>query len=38
MFGLLIKDVYFLWTDQCKTTFETLKSKLYVEPFLKGPN
>jgi hypothetical protein len=26
MFGLLTKDVYFLWTDQCHTSFETLKN------------
>jgi hypothetical protein len=38
MFGLLIKYVDFLWTDQCQTAFETLKSKLYVAPFLRGPN
>jgi hypothetical protein len=38
MFGLLIKDVDFFWTEQCQTAFETLKSKLYVEPVLRGPN
>jgi hypothetical protein len=38
MFGLLIKDAYFLWTEQCQTTFETLKSKSSVAPVIRGPN
>jgi hypothetical protein len=38
MFELLINDVDFLWTEQCQTAFETMKSKLYVEPVLRGPN
>jgi hypothetical protein len=38
MFGLLIKDVYFLWTEQCQTAFETLKSKSYVALVLTGSN
>jgi hypothetical protein len=38
MFGLLIKDVDFVWTEQCQTTFETLKAKLFVAPVLRGPN
>ena len=38
MFGLLIKDVDFVWIEQCQTTFETLKAKLSVEPVLRGPN
>jgi hypothetical protein len=38
MFGLLTKDVDFLWTDHCQTTFETLKAKLFVAPILRGPN
>jgi hypothetical protein len=38
MLGLLIKDVDFLWTDQCQTSFETLKGKLSVAPILRGPN
>jgi hypothetical protein len=38
MFGLLIKDVYFLWTEQCQTAFETLKAKLFVAPVLRGAN
>jgi hypothetical protein len=36
MFGLLIKDVDFVWTEQSQTTFETLKAKLYVAPVLRG--
>jgi hypothetical protein len=38
MFGLLIKDIDFLWTNQCQTAFETLKFKLSVAPVLRGPN
>jgi hypothetical protein len=38
MFGLLIKDVDFVWTEQCQNAFETLKSKLYVAPVLRGTN
>jgi hypothetical protein len=38
MFGLLIKYVDFLWTNQCEITYETLKSKLSMEPVLRGPN
>jgi hypothetical protein len=38
MFGLLIKDVDFLWTEQCQAAFETLKAKLFVAPVLRGAN
>jgi hypothetical protein len=38
MFGLLIKDVDFLWTKQCQTTFETMKAKLFVAPVIRGVN
>jgi hypothetical protein len=38
MYGLLIKDVDFLYIDQCQTAFETLKSKLYMAPILRGDN
>jgi len=38
MFGLLTKDVDFIWTYQCQTTFETLKDKLFVALVLRGPN
>jgi hypothetical protein len=38
MFGLLIKDVDFVWTEQCQTAFETLKAKLSMAPVLRGPN
>jgi hypothetical protein len=38
MFGLLIKDVDFIWTKWCQTAFETLKAKLYVALVLRGPN
>jgi hypothetical protein len=38
MFGLLIKDVDFVWTKQCQTGFETLKAKISVAPVLIGPN
>jgi hypothetical protein len=38
MFGLLIKDVDFVWTEQCQTAFKTLKAKLSVALVLRGPN
>jgi hypothetical protein len=38
MFGLLIKYVDFVWTEQCQTTFETLKAKMSVAPILRGTN
>jgi hypothetical protein len=38
MFVLLIKDVDFLWTEQCQIAFETMKAKLFVAPVLRGPN
>jgi hypothetical protein len=38
MFGLLIKDVDFVWTEHCQTAFETLKAKLSVAPIIRGPN
>jgi hypothetical protein len=38
MFGLLIKDVDFVWTKPCQTAFETLKAKLSVAPALRGHN
>jgi hypothetical protein len=38
MFGFLIKDVDFVWTQQCQTTFESLKNKFLVAPVLRGPN
>jgi hypothetical protein len=38
MFGLSIKDVDFVWNEQCQIAFETLKGKLSVAPVLRGPN
>jgi hypothetical protein len=38
MFGLLIKDVDFVWTEQCQTAFKTMKAKPYVAPVIRGPN
>jgi hypothetical protein len=35
IFGLLIKDVNFIWTEQCQTAFETLKGKFFVAPVLR---
>ena len=38
MFGFRTKDIGFLWTDHCQTSFETLKDKLFLAPVLRGPN
>jgi hypothetical protein len=38
MFGLLIKDVDFVWTKKCQTAFENLKVKLSVAPIIRGSN
>jgi hypothetical protein len=38
MFGLLIKDVDFVWTKHCQIAFETMKAKLSVVPVLRVPN
>jgi hypothetical protein len=38
MFGLLIKDVDFVWTKHCQAAFETLKANISVAPILRGPN
>jgi hypothetical protein len=38
MFGLLIKDVDFLWTEKSQTTFETLEAKLSMAPVIRGGN
>jgi hypothetical protein len=38
MFGLLIKDVDFVWNEQCQTAIETLKAKLSMALVLRGPN
>jgi hypothetical protein len=38
MFGLLMKDVDFVWTKQCQTAFETLKPKMSMASVLRGPN
>ena len=38
MFGLLIKNVDFVWTKHCQTAFETLKAKLSMVPVLRGTN
>ncbi|KAL3692362.1 hypothetical protein R1sor_006013 [Riccia sorocarpa] len=33
-----LKDVPFVWTDQCQEAFETLKEKLVTAPVLVAPN
>jgi hypothetical protein len=38
MFGLLIKDVDFVWIEQCQTAFETMKDKFCMAPVLRGTN
>jgi len=37
-FGLLGKDVEFIWTDNCQEALDTLKSKLVTAPISRGPN
>eukprot|EP00253_Pinus_taeda_P030311 PITA_30311 len=38
LFGLLGKDVEFIWLENCQEALDTLKSKLVTTPTLKGPN
>ena len=38
LFGLLGKDVEFIWTNNYQEALDTLKSKLVTAPILKGPN
>eukprot|EP00253_Pinus_taeda_P026735 PITA_26735 len=38
LFGLLGKDVEFIWTDNYQEALDTLKSKLVTAPILRGPN
>jgi len=38
LFGLLGKDVEFIWSDNCQESLDTLKSKLVTAPILRGPN
>ena len=38
LFGLLGKDVEFIWTDNCQEALDVLKDKLVTAPILRGPN
>ena len=38
LFGLLGKDVEFIWIENCQEALDTLKSKLVTAPILRGPN
>ena len=38
LFGLLGKDVEFIWIDNCQEALDTLKSKLVTTPILRGLN
>ena len=38
LFGLLGKDVKFIWNENCQEALDTLKSKLMTAPILRGPN
>eukprot|EP00253_Pinus_taeda_P006380 PITA_06380 len=38
LFGLLGKDVEFMWTQNCQEALDVLKSKLVTSPILRGPN
>jgi len=37
LFALMKKDVKFVWTDECQTAFETLKTRLTSAPILALP-
>jgi len=37
-FGLLGKDVEFIWSENCQEALDTLKSKLVTTSILRGPN
>eukprot|EP00253_Pinus_taeda_P027739 PITA_27739 len=38
LFGLLGKDVEFIWSENCQEALYTLKRKLVTAPILRGPN
>ena len=38
MFGILVKYVEFIWTDNCQEALDALKGKLITAPILRGPN
>eukprot|EP00253_Pinus_taeda_P012524 PITA_12524 len=38
LFGLLGKDVEFIWTSNCQEALDALKGKLVTFPILRGPN
>eukprot|EP00253_Pinus_taeda_P036103 PITA_36103 len=38
LFGLLGKDVEFIWTDNCQEALDALKGKLVITPILRDPN
>ena len=38
LFNLLSKEVEFVWTDKCQSTFPDLKHKVSQAPILRGPD
>ena len=38
LFGILGKDVEFIWSENCQESLDTLKRKLVTAPILRGPN
>ena len=38
LFTLLMKDVKFIWNDECQTTFTELKKRMSTTPILRGAN
>ena len=38
LFGLLGKDVEFIWSENCQEALDTLEIKLVIARILRGPN
>ena len=38
LFGILGKNVEFIWTENCQEALDVLKGKMVTAPILRGPN